>query len=98
MIYFIMPPQQDVSLSVCNLLTTYRSLCGRLGRGVIVNVVSTLGLTASVTAIPFPSYVAAKHVTKRFLGQGDTNVKIYKDVVNSLLNFNRSLGIHENGS
>ncbi|PYH71798.1 SDR family NAD(P)-dependent oxidoreductase [Aspergillus vadensis CBS 113365] len=36
--------------------------CGtRRGRGVIVNVCSTLGITASATGIPFPAYISSKH-------------------------------------
>ncbi|GFN10641.1 hypothetical protein AtubIFM55763_009567 [Aspergillus tubingensis] len=36
--------------------------CGyRRGRGVIVNVCSSLGISASATGIPFPAYVSSKH-------------------------------------
>ncbi|RAH53545.1 short chain dehydrogenase/ reductase [Aspergillus piperis CBS 112811] len=36
--------------------------CGtRRGRGVIVNVCSSLGISASATGMPFPAYVSSKH-------------------------------------
>lgn len=43
------------------VLIMYRSCGTRRGRGVIVNVCSSLGISASATGIPFPAYISSKH-------------------------------------
>lgn len=43
------------------VLIIYRSCGTRRGRGVIVNVCSSLGINASATGIPFPAYISSKH-------------------------------------
>ncbi|GLA04118.1 hypothetical protein AnigIFM60653_004157 [Aspergillus niger] len=42
-------------------MLTQKSRGTRHGRGVIVNVCSSLGITASATGIPFPAYTSSKH-------------------------------------
>ncbi|RAK83888.1 short chain dehydrogenase/ reductase [Aspergillus costaricaensis CBS 115574] len=41
-------------------MLTQRSCGTRRGRGVIVNVCSSLGISASATGIPFPAYISSK--------------------------------------
>ncbi|OJJ68275.1 hypothetical protein ASPBRDRAFT_58302 [Aspergillus brasiliensis CBS 101740] len=42
-------------------MLTQKSRGTRVGRGVIVNVCSSLGITASATGMPFPAYTSSKH-------------------------------------
>ncbi|PYH55847.1 SDR family NAD(P)-dependent oxidoreductase [Aspergillus niger CBS 101883] len=71
-------------------MLTQTSRDTRHGRGVIINVCPSLGITASATGMPYPAYTSSKHGTFVRTAQG-----IF---CSGLINIYRRDGAHENGS